>query len=320
MSQLTHRCRAHGVRPRRTDRGAVVALVAVGLIPLMLAAALVVDGGRFWVERTRIQTASEAGAIRAAKQWATTGVACTTAVTASVRLNAGSSATSTCAAPGGIPGGRIDVSATSSVPTLFSEVLRRSSSIATSRSAVFTGGANAAVGLRPLALCVNHPTLLQWVNDGYPAGRRVTFDLTTSNINCNNTGNWAMLDFDGTGSIQTWINSGYGVAVAADSTVFGDPGKPANNISFASAYGQKILLALFDPAYRVGNGANTQFKIASFLAVTLHSVQLTADPRSIEVTLERTVTTPDRCCVPSSYNRGYVSWTLCSLEGTGTCP
>jgi Flp pilus assembly protein TadG len=305
---------------RRADRGAVVALVAVGMVPLLMATALVVDGGRYWVERTQVQTASEAGAITAAKQWVASGNACTPAVTASVQANAGLAATATCSAPGGFVGGRVNVTASEQVPSLFSDVLRRSRSLTSSTSATFVGGASAATGLRPLALCVNHPIFLQWAADGYPANRRVTFDLTTSNINCNNTGNWAVLDFDGTGAVQTWINNGYPGEIKADQTVFGDPGKPSNNISFTSAYGKEILLALFDPAYRVGQGSNTQFKIAAFASVLLHDVKLTADPRSMDVTLLRSVTTSDRCCVPSSYNRGYVSWTLCSLEGTGTCP
>jgi hypothetical protein len=302
------------------DSGAVVALVAIAIVPMLLAAALVIDGGRFWVERTGVQTASEAGAITAAKQWVATGNPCTAEVAASVQLNAGSSAVTSCSAPGGATGGRIDITVTEPVQTLFDDVLQRSSTMTMSRTAIFAGGASAATGLRPLALCVNHPTLLQWVNDGYPAGRRVTFDLTTSNINCNNSGNWAMLDFDGTGQVQTWINSGFPRPIAADAVIFGDPGKPSNNISFTSIYGQKILLGLFDPAYRVGTGANTQFKLASFLSATLHNVQLTGDPRTLEVTLERTVAPADTCCVPSTYNRGYVSWTLCSLEGTGICP
>jgi Flp pilus assembly protein TadG len=319
MPQLNGRRRRAVVRCN-ADRGAVAALVAIAIVPMLLATALVIDGGRYWVERTGVQTASEAGAITAAKQWVASGNACTAEVSASVQLNAGQSAVSTCSAPAGATGGLIDITVTEPIQTLFSDVLGRPSTTARSRAATFTGGASSASGLRPLALCVNHPTLLQWVNDGYPAGRRVTFDLTTSNINCNNTGNWAMLDFDSTGSIQSWINNGFPGTIAADAVVFGDPGKPSNNISFSAIYGQRILLGLFDPAYRVGTGANTRYKLASFLSATLHNVQLTGDPRSIEVTLERAVAPADTCCVPSTYNRGYVSWTLCSLEGSGTCP
>jgi Flp pilus assembly protein TadG len=310
--------------PRRPDRGAVVALVAVGMVPLMLAAALVVDGGRYWVERTQAQTASEAGVITAAKRWAATGTACATAVTETVKANAGPLATATCSAPGGANGGRVDVTASEQVVTLFGDVLRRSSTTTRSQASILTGGANSATGLRPLALCVNHPIFLQWVAEGFPSGRRVIFDLSGSNINCDKSGNWAVLNFDGTKSIQSWIDNGYGSLIQANQVVGGDPGILSNNISFSSAYGKQILLALFDPAFPTGTGSNTQFKLVAFASVTLHNAQLTGSPRFIDVTLTRTVTTSDRCCVPSEYNRGYVAWKLCSfvdesLQGTGNC-
>ena len=76
-------------RTRRTERGQVLIMFAVGLVVLLGIAAIAIDLGRMMAERRHLQTAADAGALAACQSLIAGSVADVNAATQHARSVAG---------------------------------------------------------------------------------------------------------------------------------------------------------------------------------------------------------------------------------------
>jgi hypothetical protein len=320
---------------RRPDRGAVTVVVGIALVPLLLVCAVVVDGGRVFVDRQRVQTAAEAGALSGATAWARGGAACGPSVPAMVTSNAGGTATSTCSiygatkpkkgAPPPPPGGRVDVSVKLPVATIFSRLLRRTSTTVTAQASVLLGGARAVSDLRPLSLCRGAKAVSEWINSGYTDTnvKRILIDSADGTCASTVSGNWAMLDLNGgsnsTSESREWIANGYPEEVRVPVTVAGEPGIPATSTDFGVIKGKTVVLPLYERAYI--QGSISRFDVVSFAVVTIVGFNFSGSgaSRYVDVKFQRAPVV-GKCCISETLHYGALAPQVCSLDGKGVCP
>lgn len=318
MSVLTRLLRPIVATGRRSDRGAASALVALALLPITAVTAVGVDAGRVFVERQRIQTAAEAGALAVASQWFRTGVACGAEGGRLVAANAGDEASETCATSGTRFGGIVTVAATKDVDAMFDSIVGRSTSVVASTASVRIGPADAVSGLRPTALCEHSPAIEAWRASGFSTTQQFTVGITGD---CGGVpGNWGVLDFDGgsnpTTDLQRWIDQGWSGTVRVGQEFSGDPGIPSPALRMDSVIGRVISVPVYDRVRY--EGSNSIYRVSSFVTMEVVSVQLSGSSSSRNVVVRfatATVGGPGG----AAPNMGTVALQPCSLDGKGVC-
>ena len=308
----------------RRDRGAVTAIVGLALVPTLMVGAVVVDGGRVFVERQRVQAAAEAGAFAGAARWAEGEVPCGAAVTEIAIANAADGDVA-CSSAGTASSGRVDVAVDAPVQTLFAGLLQRDSTTVDATASVSLGATSGVSGLRPVALCVGSAAVTAWRNSGFTSSQVYRVNLSADQGPCSQgvPGNWAVIDFDGgsnsNAQTQAWITAGYPGQVTAPSDLFGDPGIPSPSLNIDSLHGQTIFVPLYNNARF--EGANAKFSIVSFASVTVVGSRLSgpASGRYVDVVFRRAVSTGPGCA-PSSRSAGVAALSMCSFDNLGVCP
>jgi Flp pilus assembly protein TadG len=310
---------------RRHDRGAVTAMTGLALVPLLMVSAIVIDGGRVYVNRQRAQTAAEAAALAGATSWARGDAPCGPFVTAMVESNAGGTSAVDCSVSRAPVGGRIDVLVNLPVPTFFSGLLARDSTTVTGQASVRLGGALAVRGLRPMALCIGSPPVSEWIASGYTdtSVKRIPLESTGAGCAGDVTGNWAMLDFNGgsnsTSEGREWIANGYPGAIQVPSTISGEPGIASQAYDFSSVIGKTVVVPLYDRAY--SGGSNAQFDLVSFAVIRIVDAKFSGagSSRYVDLSFQRAPVV-GTCCVSEQLNVGALVPQVCSLDGKGVCP
>lgn len=300
-------------------------MTGLALVPILMVSAVVVDGGRVFVERQRAQTAAESAALAGAGAWAGGAVPCGSLVDVKVGANAGGSALAECSSTGTPVGGQVDVTVDLPVSTFFAGLLGRDATTVSASAAAQLGGARSVRGLRPLALCVDAPGVSEWVASGFTdvGVKRISVESSDGTCADGVPGNWAVVDFDGgansTSDAREWITNGYPGEVSVPSTLSGDPGIPSPALDLNSVIGETVTVPLYERAYL--EGSNARFDLVSFASVLIVDARLSgsASSRYVDVVFQRN-TTAGQCCVPDSLNVGLVVPHICSLDDQGVCP
>jgi hypothetical protein len=313
---------AHG--DVREDHGSIAIIAALVFVPLSLMLAVVVDSGRVWVSRQRLQTGVEAAAVASAAEWAAGGAHCSTAATGFVAGDGAAPQTVTCMATGTSASGLTTVEAREDVDLLFGDLLGRDNATVDAATSVRIGAARSVAGLWPFGLCVDHPSIARWIAGGMTAGvsERITFEAPNQKCGGDVSGNWALLDFNGgsnpTGEVQQWIETGFGDVVTVGDTIFGSPGAPSTSINLNVVVGQSILMPLYsEPRMQ---GANAVYKIVGFAQALVEAVRFTgaSAQRSITIRFERGTTSGSNATAGGG-NYGLITWNVCSFDTHGDC-
>ena len=322
MSGLRGRLSARSVRAARArgrERGAVAAVVALALVPIIAVTAVGVDAGRVFVERQRVQTAAESAALSAASQWYRTGSACGSTPQSFVVGNAGSDTASTCSTTGSRYGGVVTVTASKSVGAVFASVIGRESTAVRSTASVRIGPAASASGLRPTAMCDNSPALTAWRSGGFSSTQQYTIGITGD---CNGVpGNWGVLDFDGganrTPDLQEWIDKGWGDTVRIGQEFSGDPGIPSPALRMDTVINRTITVPVYDRVRY--EGSNAIYRVSSFVTITVISATLNGSASNRNLVVRFATATVGGVVSPTAPNDGTLALQPCSLDGRGTC-
>ena len=320
MTRTTPQTREHA-----SDEGAIAALVAVALIPLVIGLAIVVDSGRVWAERAALQNAVEVAAASAATTWIRSGSICPAQVMSYLTIDDATPASSSCTSSGVAKDGRITVSASDDTPLFFANLLGRNSAGIDASTTVRTGSTGSLVGVWPVALCETHPSLLEWKSSNFSLTTNFTITLQSGPSSCGNKigGNWGVLDFNGgansTSETIGWVQNGYAEALDVGDIVTGNPSAIARSSGIDSMVGRPILIALFDQA--LASGSNANYRISGFVSATLISARLTGAAASRALTVQFKTEILDRgsASVGTGSNFGITTWAICAYDNTGDC-
>jgi len=311
------------------DRGAVSAIVALAILPIIGVTAVGVDSGRVWVDRQRVQTAAEASAMSAAANWSATGTACDGFSTSLVGSNAGATTTYTCTTTGTRTNGVVTVAAKKNVSAMFGSIIGRSSTDVSSTASVKVAALSSAPEVRPTAICAGNPALVEWEHSGFSGTKTYTMGIQQDDDDdgyegiCGRVpGNWAVLDFDGGSNrnvdTQRWIDEGYEDDVEVDRDFSGDPGIPSPSLNIDQLTGKTVIMPVYDRA--TGTGATASYHISGFVGVTVVSAKLSgaASQRNMKVKFTP-IQVSGAGCSKAASNYGAVTWKPCSLDGNGVC-
>ena len=309
---------------RRRDEGAIAVIAAVAFVPLCLMVAIVVDAGRVWVGRARLQNSVEAAAIAAAQTWMTQGQACSS-TSLSVISRDGSAPTSVqCTVTGSNTSGVTRVTATEPIGLTFATLVGRSSSTVTASTGVRIGALGSTVGVWPFGLCSQVKAVSDWIASGMTTATSTVIRFEDQNQRCGGTvsGNWGVLDFNGGSSsnaeTKAWVDNGYLGVVKVGDWITGSPGAPSGSLDIQSIVGKSVVMPMYSTPRL--SGSNVEYRIVGFAKARVDAVQFTgsASSRSIRITLQRGTITGSSSSLGGT-NFGLVGVGVCSLDSTGSC-
>lgn len=307
----------------RSDRGSISAIAAIGMVPILVLGAVLADSGRTLAERLALQSAVEAAALSGAYEQLSGGLACSNAA-AEVTASLSATPTVSCHATVSV----VTVEASVTRQLTFGELVGRSDTTISASASAVTGGVTALLGVRPLALCAEHPGFQQWINSGFTDASTHRIDVESDGTQCAGQvpGNWGMLDLDGgansNADIQAWINSGFPQEIRTSVTLDGDPGIPTPAISIDDILEQPITIPVFSEVTLHGQAA--AYTIAGFVGLVVESAVLNG-PASERHLLVRFTTDPGDsirrgCCAGvGEIHGGIAGARICSLDDVGAC-
>ncbi len=308
------------------DSGSIAVIVALALVPMFAVLAAVVEGGTVMIRRQELQTGVEAAALHAGEEWLVANAPCT-GVETDIDRNHDATGTinAACTYSGSSFGGSITITAETSTDLTLGSLIGRDTASISSSATVAVGSPTAMTGLRPLALCAQHPALAAWINSDFTDGSIHTVGVESDGTTCGGDipGNWAMMDFDGgsnsNATLQNWVVNGYPGTVDVPSTVPGDPGIPTPAIDIDVLIGSTITLPVFDSARLTGSTA--EFNLSGFVSIEIVDVVMTGPAASRHIDLRFVTNTAGETATDSTGNNyfGISSWHLCALDGNGTC-
>lgn len=308
------------------DTGSIAVIVALAIVPMFAVLAAVVETGTVMFRRQELQTGIESAALHAAEEWLDGHAPCANASADIDRnLNAASVVNVACTSTGTGLGGTVTIAANTSTNLTLGSLIGRESATISSSATVAVGSPAAITGLRPLALCAQHPALAAWITSGFTDETIHPIRVESDGATCGGDvpGNWAMMDFDGgsnsNATLQSWVVNGYSGEVTVPSTVSGDPGIPTPAIDIDVLIGSIITLPVFDSARL--NGSTAEFDLDGFVSVEILDVVMTGAAANRHIDLRFVTNTAGESATDSTGNNHYgiSSWRLCALDGNGTC-
>ena len=308
-----------------SDRGSISVLFAVAVLPMLAMTAVVADVGMVHTKRQELQTGVEAAALASAAKLAGGSSACVGYdAVISANVNSLTSLTFSCTTSNSATNDVVTVGAEASATLAFSQLLGRSDASITSTASVKVGPAGSAVGLRPIAICAQHPALQNWISSGMTSTATYTIFMESDGTTCGGDvpGNWSMVDFDGgsnsNSELQDRVVNGYQSEIALPVTLNGDPGIPTPSIDIDSLIGATITIPVFSDAR--SNGAGSEYDLDGVVGVEILNVVMTgaASQRHLDVRFT-TQTLGEGITGGTAANYGSNSFQICSLEGTGDC-
>lgn len=306
------------------DRGSISVLFAVALLPMCLMMAIVIDGGRVWLDRTRLQNGVEAGAVSVARAWNAGGASCASANLAIVSTDGASPTTTTCSVTGTRSNGVVTVTGRDSSPLHFAVLLGRSSSSITATTSVRIGPAGGLSRLWPFALCRDNAAVATWVNSGMTSNAITKITFQEPSVTCSGSvsGNWSTLDYNGgsnsTGETNDWIVNGYTGTVTVGDVIQGAPGAPSSTLQVSQMIGKSVLMPLYTSPLM--QGANAVYTVAGFAQVKLIAATFTGAnaQRSLTIQFQKgTVTGGSSAFTGSDFGLSTIA--ICSHDSQGVC-
>ncbi len=310
---------------KNSDKGSISVLFAVAVLPMLAMAAVVADLGMVHAKRQELQTGVEAAAIASAAKLARGTSACVgydSVIIANV--DSTSSLTTLCTTSMTAAHNVVTVNAEASTALAFSQLIGRSEASIMSTASVKVGPARSAIGLRPIAICAEHPALQDWISSGMTSTAAYTIFVESDGSTCGGDvpGNWSMIDFDGgsnsNSELQDRIVNGYQSEIVLPVTLNGDPGIPTPSIDIDALIGSTITIPVFRDAR--SNGSGSEYDLDGFATVEILDAVMTgaASQRHIDVRFT-SQTLGEGLAGGAAVNYGSQSFQICSLEGTGDC-
>lgn len=324
-------------RFRDEERGATAAVVGVSLIALFGALLLSVDAGNMWRARRTVITATDASAFQEARAAALFGpeLACTTSDWKTALIdNAGPDVEpEACVVSGDSGSGFVRVEARLPYEVRFGGVLGiENDKSAYSMSAAMYGYITQAAGLRPIGVCVEHPSIQAWLNGTYDGSvQRIHFNKQSPD-DCGDgvPGNWGWQDFNGgnnsNSEMRQWLLNGYKAKVGVNDCdadgnpgdmCEGDTGSRGESVIDALQHlvdsGETFGITIYDVA--VESGANAQFNTWGFLGVKIHGYRVggAEKNRYFDFTFHNIVLSGN-CCSPTGVETGAKGVRLCGVD------
>jgi hypothetical protein len=314
----------------------VIVVVAVFAALALALAAFALDLGNAWQEKRRLHTATDAGALAAAHEYANGGDGCASFAGTYVTQNEPTATMTSCTSGTGTGGssGYVTVKAKATVNFAFASTFGVSSQDVHSSTTAVYGSPTGMSGLRPMGLCIDsNPLFTAWLNLPHgptgPSGTIRMFYTKAQPEACGSTapGNWGMLNFDGGSNskakLRDWETNGYpGFVPLSPPTVPGDPGAFSNGSAGAisTLVNTTFQLPVWDSVS--GNGANAQFNIVAFVTVKLIGYQLTGAESSRYMDLQFLNAIVDAPCCGRGPNTGTQVVAICAVNNdpvTGQC-
>lgn len=312
-------------QPNSSDRGSISVLFAVAVLPMLAMAAVVADVGMVYAKRQELQTGVEAAAIAGAAKLAAGSSPCV-GYDSIINANVSSfeSLSTHCSTSGTAAHDVVTVAAEASTTLTFSQLIGRSEASITSTASVKVGPSRSAIGLRPIAICADHPALQEWISSGMTSTATYTIFVESDGMTCGGDvpGNWSMIDFDGgsnsNSELQDRIVNGYQSKIVLPTTLNGDPGIPTPSVDIDTLIGSTITIPVFSDAR--SNGAGSEYDLDGFASIEIVDVVMTgaASQRHIDVRFT-TQTLGEGLAGGVATGYGSQSFQICSLEGTGDC-
>ena len=300
-------------------------LFAVAVLPMLAMTAVVADVGMVHAKRQELQTGVEAAAIASAAKLARGTSAC---VGYDAVLNANvdsiSSLTTSCTTSVSTGHDVVTVDAEATTSLAFSQLIGRSEASITSTASVKVGPARSAIGLRPIAICAEHPALQEWISSGMTSAATYTIFVESDGETCGGDvpGNWSMIDFDGgsnsNSELQDRVVNGYQSEIVVPATHNGDPGIPTPSIDIDVLIGSTITIPVFSDAR--STGAGSEYDLDGFVSIEILDAVMTgaASQRHRDVRFATQIL-GEGLAGGVAVDYGNQSFQICSLEGTGDC-
>jgi hypothetical protein len=313
----------HGPQPK-ADRGSIAVIAAVIFVPLSMMLAVVVDSGRVWVGRSTLHNGVEAAAVAVATTWSNGSPGCSPEDLSFVSHNGAQPDDVTCDLSGTPRAGLVKVAASEQVPMIFAGLLGRPTAEVRSSTTVKIGAPSSLKGLWPFGLCWEHDAVTAWLATEMTAPMIAEITFASDGANCGGkvSGNWSVLNFEGGSSsnavIKQWVLNGYDGWVAVSDEISGNPGVPSSSLNIAEAYGNRIILPLFDnPRLQ---GSNSIYRIRGFAIARLLEARFTGPSaqRSLTIQFESGMVSGG-VGNDSSPFFGATSWAVCSFDSYGDC-
>lgn len=326
MLPLVSSARRNGQRTSQDSsrsRGSIAIIAALSFIPMTLIFAVVIDAGRSWVVKERLQNGVEAGAVAAAQRWMTTGSSCRPDALDLVAANGAVPINVACASTGTNRNGLVRVSADEDIEPIFSGLLGRNSVVLSASTGVRIGTSSSVIGVRPISLCADNQAVRSWIDSGMPPGVTVQVPFLSPTTLCGGdvSGNWTVLDFNGGSSsnneTQEWIADGYNEPVSVGDIVYGTPGAPATSLKFDVILGESIVFPMFTTP--ISQGSNARYTIVGFAKAKVVSVRLTGPTSQRGLTLQFEQGSLSGSTGDGLTDFGLTSWSVCSFDSTGDC-
>jgi Flp pilus assembly protein TadG len=306
-----------------SDKGSISVLFAIAALPMLAITAVVADVGMVHAKRQELQTGVEASAIAGAAKLTAGSPACS-GYTENISANLTSlSPIATQCSISGTSNSVVTISAEASTPLAFSQLLGKTEASISSTASVKVGASRSAMGLRPLAICADHPALQEWLSTGMMSTAYTIF-VESDGASCSGSvpGNWSMIDFDGgsnsNSELQDRIVNGYQSEIVLPVTLNGDPGIPTPSIDIDLLIGDTITIPVFSAAR--SNGASSEYDLDGLVAIEVVDVVMTgaAAQRHVDVRFIKRTLGEGLAGGPVT-NYGSQSFQICSLEGKGNC-
>ncbi|MDA0300281.1 MAG: pilus assembly protein TadG-related protein [Actinobacteria bacterium] len=306
-----------------SDKGSISVLFAIAALPMLAITAVVADVGMVHAKRQELQTGVEASAIAGAAKLTAGSPACS-GYTENISANLTSlSPIATQCSISGTSNSVVTISAEASTPLAFSQLLGKTEASISSTASVKVGASRSAMGLRPLAICADHPALEEWLSTGMMSTTYTIF-VESDGASCSGSvpGNWSMIDFDGgsnsNSELQDRIVNGYQSEIVLPVTLNGDPGIPTPSIDIDLLIGDTITIPVFSAAR--SNGASSEYDLDGLVAIEVVDVVMTgaAAQRHVDVRFIKRTLGEGLAGGPVT-NYGSQSFQICSLEGKGNC-
>ena len=306
-----------------SDKGSISVLFAIATLPMLAITAVVADVGMVHAKRQELQTGVEASAIAGAAKLTAGSPACS-GYTENISANLTSlSPIATQCSISGTSNSVVTISAEASTPLAFSQLLGKTEASISSTASVKVGASRSAMGLRPLAICADHPALQEWLSTGMMSTTYTIF-VESDGASCSGSvpGNWSMIDFDGgsnsNSELQDRIVNGYQSEIVLPVTLNGDPGIPTPSIDIDLLIGDTITIPVFSAAR--SNGASSEYDLDGLVAIEVVDVVMTgaAAQRHVDVRFIKRTLGEGLAGGPVT-NYGSQSFQICSLEGNGNC-
>ncbi|MEY4362037.1 MAG: putative Flp pilus-assembly TadE/G-like [Actinomycetota bacterium] len=306
------------------DRGSIVVIFAAALLPICLMMAIVVDGGRVWLDRTRLQNGVEAGAVASARTWNLGGASCASTSLAIVSTDGASPTSLACSVTGTRTNGVLTVSGTDASPLHFASLIGRSSSKISARTSVRIGPVGGMTKLWPFALCKDNPAVATWVKSGMTSTAITTIVFEDPSVLCAGSvsGNWSTLDYNGgansTVEINDWITNGYTAEVKVGDVIQGAPGAPSATLQITPMIGKSVLMPLYtNPRMQ---GANAVYTVAGFAQVKVVAASFSGanSKRSLTIQFQKGSVTGSSVSFTAP-DFGLSAIAICSHDTQGVC-